>query len=151
MGLDMYLKAKTYVSSYDEADKKVQTTVADLVKFPLGKLTGMEFEIAYWRKANAIHAWFVKNVQGGVDECQESYVPKEKLQQLYDLVTEALKVVKKDAQKAGALLPTAGGFFFGSIEYNEYYVEDLKDTQKQLKKILAADLKGFDIYYRASW
>ena len=29
-------------------------------------------EIAYWRKANAVHAWFVNTVQDGVDGCQLS-------------------------------------------------------------------------------
>ena len=26
-------------------------------------------QIASWRKANAIHKWFVDNVQDGVDDC----------------------------------------------------------------------------------
>lgn len=34
-------------------------------------------DVGYWRKANAIHAWFVKNVQGGVDNCQSHEVSKE--------------------------------------------------------------------------
>ena len=24
----------------------------------------------YWRKANAIHGWFVKNAQQGIDDCR---------------------------------------------------------------------------------
>lgn len=27
-------------------------------------------EVAYWRKANEVHAWFVKTVEDGIDECQ---------------------------------------------------------------------------------
>ena len=26
-------------------------------------------EMLYWRKANAIHDWFVDNIQGGEDDC----------------------------------------------------------------------------------
>ena len=26
-------------------------------------------EVGYWRKANAIHGWFVRNVQNGKDDC----------------------------------------------------------------------------------
>jgi hypothetical protein len=42
-------------------------------------------EVAYWRKANAIHKWFVANVQDGVDECQEAYVEREQLQELLEI------------------------------------------------------------------
>ena len=31
-------------------------------------------EVAYWRKFNALHNWFVQNCQDGVDECQYAEV-----------------------------------------------------------------------------
>lgn len=55
MGLDMYLGAR-------RADGIVQ--------------------IGYWRKANAIHGWFVRECADGVDECQEITVTREQLAQL---------------------------------------------------------------------
>ena len=42
-------------------------------------------EIIYWRKANAIHKWFVENVQEGVDDCGEYEVTVEQLTELRDL------------------------------------------------------------------
>lgn len=41
-------------------------------------------EIIQWRKENHIHAWFVKHVQGGVDECQDAAVSKVKLGEFLD-------------------------------------------------------------------
>jgi cysteine desulfurase len=45
----------------------------------------------YWRKANQIHAWFVQNVQEGVDECERHWVPREKLVELRDLCLDVLE------------------------------------------------------------
>lgn len=39
-------------------------------------------EVGYWRKADDLHAWFVGNVQGGVDDCGFYEVSKEQLEQL---------------------------------------------------------------------
>ena len=47
-------------------------------------------EIAYWRKANAIHGWFVRNCADGVDECQPIAVSREALNHLRNDVIVAL-------------------------------------------------------------
>ena len=47
-------------------------------------------EIGYWRKANAIHKWFVDNVQNGVDDCGEYKVTKEQLIQLHNACNDVL-------------------------------------------------------------
>lgn len=39
-------------------------------------------EVAYWRKSNMIHKWFVENVQEGDDDCGYYEVSKEKLLEL---------------------------------------------------------------------
>jgi hypothetical protein len=51
--------------------------------------------VAYWRKANAIHKWFVEECQGGVDECQMSDpISREKLTELRDLAQAVLGASK---------------------------------------------------------
>lgn len=97
--------------------------------------------MAYWRKANAIHSWFVQNVQENKDECQESYVSKEQLKELKGLCEEVLKT--KDPTK----LPTQEGFLFGSQEVDEYYFQNLRETVITLRDL---DENG-EYYYRASW
>jgi len=51
-------------------------------------------ELGYWRKANAIHAWFVKNVQNGIDECQEANVTREQLTELKSLCERVIAGTK---------------------------------------------------------
>lgn len=47
-------------------------------------------EIGYWRKANAIHGWFVRNCADGVDERQPIKVSREDITALRQDVLEAL-------------------------------------------------------------
>jgi len=110
-------------------------------------------EIIYWRKANAIHAWFVKNVQKGNDDCGDYYVPSETLNLLYETVCKILKEPKKNRNKVAVeLLPPQEGFFFGSTEIDEYYYEDLTHTKTELEKLFAEeDWQKRDYYYHSSW
>jgi hypothetical protein len=154
MGLDMYFSAKKYMSKYfDAADVERIEKINDIFG-----VTGIEdgdygaqevtFRVAYWRKANAIHKWFVDNCQGGLDECQETWISREQMQQLIDICKEILK----DRKKADELLPTASGFFFGSTTYDEWYERDLEYTVERFEKILADPaFEKADFYYQSSW
>jgi len=154
MGLDMYLTAERYMSKYfDENDTQKIAAINEIFDIE-GEDDGdygaqsVIFKVAYWRKANAIHQWFVDNVQDGVDECQKAYVSREQLQTLLDLCKEIVESPKKGEK----LLPTQGGFFFGSTEYDEYYMQDVKHTVDRLEKILKdSALDKCDFYYQSSW
>jgi hypothetical protein len=152
MGLDMYLKAKNYLSNFDfaESDKELNTKIKEILGLEHHNDSDASIEVAvnvaYWRKANAIHAWFVEHCQDGRDECQESYVDREQLQELLDLCEKAL--IDKDAD----LLPPQSGFFFGSTEINEWYWDDLEHTAKVLSAILNDEkLERYSFYYQSSW
>ena len=109
---------------------------------------------AYWRKANAIHRWFVEKVQGGIDECQESPVTREQLTALADECRAALALYKSGRKgKAGKAMPPQSGFFFGSTDVDEYWAGDLDDTIKQIDHALtlAKDRPEIHFSYRASW
>ena len=108
----------------------------------------IEEEVAYWRKANAIHKWFVENVQAGVDNCGYYEVSQYQLQELLDVC----KQVYENPSSASELLPTTRGFFFGSTDYDEWYIEDIRHTGEMLSKILQeTDFDKQMIAYRASW
>jgi hypothetical protein len=150
MGLDMYLNAERFL--WHEEREKLQAPLASLASdlgFGFAEIKEVTFEAAYWRKANHIHNWFVTNVQGGVDECQKTPVSLEQLVELLRVVTKVLE----DPETLGpTMLPTQSGFFFGSKEYDEGYVEDLRYTRDRLYEILSnPEAKKFDFYYRASW
>ncbi len=106
----------------------------------------VEVTCAYWRKANQVHAWFVKNIQGGNDNCGEYYVSQDKLKELRDLCQKALD--NRDPN----LLPPQDGFFFGGTDIDEWYWQDLKNTIAQLDRIFALpQLSDLSFSYNSSW
>lgn len=152
MGLDMYLSRR-----------------------PAGCLQ----EVAYWRKVNAVHNWFVTKKGGGIDECQEIRVDTEDLRELLDLCKQvkAIAILKDgqvsngyrfdargnkepilvqgkiiaNAEEIDQLLPTQSGFFFGSTDYDDWYMEGIDMTIEQIEKILAEDNGDYEYVYQASW
>jgi hypothetical protein len=108
------------------------------------------FEAMYWRKANAIHRWFVDNIQDGVDNCAEYYVDIKYLTELRDLC----KRVLEDPEKAMELLPPKSGFFFGSAVIDEFFIDDLTNTVERFDYFLdLPEVKDHKIsfYYHSSW
>ncbi len=150
MGLDMYLTRKTYVKNWG-GDNKWQVSVACEGKpshINPSKISYIEEEIGYWRKANQIHKWFVDNIQDGKDDCGLYYVSHDHLTTLRDL---CLKVLE-EPNLANKLLPTASGFFFGSTDYGEYYLEDLQHTVRICNEVLETTSPGeASLYYQSSW
>lgn len=150
MGLDMYLSAKRYVSNYRKSDETLRGELNKLTVLTGGmEIQEVVCEAMYWRKANAIHDWFVENVQAGVDNCGSYYVPKEKLQELLELCKE----VMANKGRAVELLPTASGFFFGSTDFDDYYFEDVQSTITRLETLLGNPfiVDNFEFYYQSSW
>lgn len=183
MGLDMYLSKRKYVKNWDfevkdNPEKKYTITVKRGGKTIASKMPIKEivYEAGYWRKANAIHQWFVNNVQEGEDDCKEYWVSKEQLAELLEKCREVVKVAKiekgkvvngqtatpegwKDnledgetitnPEEVAKILPTSSGFFFGSTDYDQWYMQDIKSTIEILERCLE-DSDG-DFYYQSSW
>lgn len=126
-------------------------------------------EMMYWRKANAIHNWFVENVQDGVDDCDCYEVS---IDQIYDLMDRCGKILTtipkletilaseeydyvfptKAIKTAEEVLPTLPGFFFGDTDYNYYYFQDILDTYNVLKELIENfDSEKYFYYYHSSW
>lgn len=251
MGLDMNIYKRTHIGGY--SGKKGDIIFVDENgeehKVEQGRYGAtIEKDVAYWRKANQIHNWFVENKGGGVDECQDIYCEIDDLKNLLELCKEVknkaklgrglvaggsigggrenhkvmlvkpnhkdiaqitkFEVVKSinsdelkegdwyidledgspaftndktnyglktsdgwtqlyifgktitNAEEIAELLPTQGGFFFGSTDYDEWYLDDIDNTIEQLENIIAdydADVESginsydIDYVYRASW
>ena len=180
MGLDMYLNRSTYVQNWKHMKPEERHSV--IVKFngkdhpyiDLDKITYIEEEVVYWRKANAIHKWFVDNVQDGTDDCRRAYVDIDDLKKLYYLCIQMQEYYAEHgdeglAEYASECLPTEEGFFFGNTDYEDaeegvnYYMDTINYTVKKLKplldlhdKIIKARDKGEripfpDYEYRSSW
>jgi ribonuclease BN (tRNA processing enzyme) len=153
MGLDMYLYKKHYVKNWDwMADHEKHTISIKKGKKKLDhikpdRVCSVVEEVMYWRKFNALHKWFVDNVQEGVDDCKESFVDESDLKMLLETLTYVLE--NKDT--AENILPTAQGFYFGNDDMDDNYWNYVKSTIIQLKDLLEEDNKGASFYYRSSW
>ena len=159
MGLDMYLSARKYISgvdfSEDYASRTMPITFKNLLDvagldetdvredLPSGRI---ELTVAYWRKVNSVHQWFVDNCANGEDDCRPVYVSRESLLELLSTVKKAIKELDSD------YLPPQGGFFFGTTDVDDYYWDSLKETQKKLETILDnPKFADWDFEYQASW
>lgn len=158
MGLDMYLNKRTYVKNWSFMGKPelhdVTVKLGGKVRKDIDKkkVSSIVEEVAYWRKANQIHRWFVENVQEGVDDCKEYYVSVEQLQKLVDICETVLAA--KNSTLSATLLPTGAGFFFGSTDFDEYYYQDVSNTIDMLKECIinhTVDKGSGDYYYQSSW
>jgi hypothetical protein len=150
MGLDMYFTARRSFWDWKDEGAGARQVLALFPELPEETETSgasVSVQFGYWRKANAIHNWFVKNVQEGEDECREHLVYPEDIQRLLDTVNKVLA----DTSLAPALLPTAEGFFFGGTEYNEWYWRDIEYTKRLLERALDPKMKDWDFYYQSSW
>jgi len=161
MGLDMYLSARKYISRIDFRTAEAREETPEFRE--IVKVTGMtgleepegfsgayvEIPVMYWRKTNAIHNWFVRELADGVDDCRPLELTVERLGELVKLCEQVID----DNSKAEELLPTGSGFFFGSTEYDEYYFGDIAHTADRLRFIVQqAEAKGIDwLVYQASW
>lgn len=164
MGLDMYLEARKHIQKiswpkveevgYDNKDQAITEEFKKVIESAgLEEVvaddiygTTVAVNVAYWRKANQIHKWFVDNVQKGEDNCGEYYVSKDRLKELLDTCKTAF--LHRDPSK---LMPQ-GGFFFGSTDVDEWYWHDIQNTIEQLNRIV--NLRDFDnlsFYYSSSW
>jgi hypothetical protein len=165
MGLDMYLYKKTYVKNWEHnpamEQHQIEVKKNGVVRNDIkpSRISYIVEEVAYWRKFNALHGWFVEKCAGGVDECQDIYVSEESMSELLNALKEvsnALSVGNVDASKE--VLPPTQGFFFGSDDVDDYYVESVNSTietietlLKEHEESLAHGLYSGDFYYRASW
>lgn len=190
MGLDMWLSKKHYIKNWDHMKPAERHSVSvrrggkRVPAIKPERVTNVVEEVAYWRKANQIHRWFVENVQDGNDDCREYYVSREQLKELLDTVSTVLRSsqlvpgtvtngytmtstdegklveepILEDGQRladpsvARAILPTQEGFFYGSLDYDQYYYEDLVYTRDTLTRALAeAEGDDAEFYYLSSW
>lgn len=165
MGLDMWLNVRTSLRDWEfEEPEKRQTkevsTVLEMIGFSRDDIDQptiyVEVPVIYWRKANAVHGWFITNCTDGTDECQPIRVSRETLEHLRN---DAMRVLSlrgdiQGVEEAECYLPPTPGFFFGSTEINEHYYNDLQYTVEEITKVLNK-VPVNDWYtsfiYQASW
>jgi hypothetical protein len=90
MGLDMYLNKMSDVKNWQHQPKETHHHVLvtqdgkPCTHILPERIMYVVEEVAYWRKANAIHRWCVENVQHDNDDCRTYPVTRDQLSQLRD-------------------------------------------------------------------
>jgi hypothetical protein len=180
LGLDQWLGKRTYVKNWNhmkpEEKHSVTITGPSADQINTAKISYIEEELMYWRKANQIHAYFIGDAE---DNGQAVYVPTDSLIELHAICnriinecpleegiinngkslvngewvhnTEPGKVMT-NSKLAAELLPRSEGFFFGSQDYDEWYMEDIINTRNMLDELFKQPKWDHaDYQYTASW
>lgn len=159
MGLDSYLYKQSYVKNWNfhTPEEKHLVVVSKGGKprtdIQPERVSYITETVAYWRKFNAIHGWFVNKCADGVDECQKINVSVEKLKELLETLTKVYDLLKNYELDFGKVDEEVRKlFFFGSTDIDEYFYQDVKETIDILTKLLDEETDGFvEYYYQASW
>ena len=160
MGLDMYLSKRTNVQNWDHMTPEERHTITvtgpQAATIKPERIAYIEEQVGYWRKANAIHRWFVEHCQDGVDDCRQAYVAHEQLAELRDLCRSLVSAYEIDPEtataRATAELPPQSGFFFGSTALDDWYWQDLRKTADLLTNALDETVIGRNEFqYQSSW
>lgn len=154
MGLDMYLYRETR-----KADKRCK----------LGYRVVKGEEVCYWRKANQIRGWLIRhNVIEDDDNCVSREVDRDTIGELiadcegvlnlYDCTKLASAKTGNDPLKdkiflemANEVLPPTSGFFFGGEGFDEFYIEDLRETADKLTTVLETTTDNDTLVYSDWW
>jgi hypothetical protein len=169
MGLDHGLRRGADLKDWDHKNEE----------YDVYRARREEIELITWRKENHFHRWFVKNVQKGIDDCEDYVVTLAQLRAFVDvvrrvrdgsklqpgIVTEGWtwtaqtgKVpnqrqgqVLADSEFAESLLPTQAGFFFGGTDYDEWYYKSLDQALEALEPVLEKASDDDVFTYWSSW
>jgi hypothetical protein len=88
MGLDMYLSKKFYIWK----EKREKLKISGVKEIEGQEVKELVMDAGYWRKANAIHNWFVEKLADDEDYSgHDLLVSKEDMQELLDAVNKVLK------------------------------------------------------------
>ena len=164
MGLDMYLHREFYIYDWGKksAPEKTISVVSGESTFPKvdpAKVSGVREKVAYWRKFNALHGWFVDRCADGVDDCRQIYVSIEDFEELLQTLREAREILDKAdvtvsevpdwngnmqkyiiyhcADELDGVFEPRIGFFFGSDEIDTYFSDELNRTIELVENILS--------------
>lgn len=180
MGLDMYLSKKTYVKQWGHQEPKdkfnvIVTKGQKLTNIKSERVSYVEEELMYWRKANQIHGWFTQNTNEVVADVTYSVtktdleVLLETCKKVVEILESSPKITKKvdggwengekylvdvevyDNEVLEDILPPTQGFFFGSDTIDDYYKDEIVRTIDFLENELPNCNNSDEFEYHASW
>lgn len=110
-----------------------------------GNIIQLHERLAYWRKFNALHRWFVDNVQNCEDDCGYYIVTNDHLKELKDILE------KLTPENASVLFPPQEGFFLGGTETDEWYWQNVNSLKSTVNFLLDHNERELMYIYHSSW
>lgn len=105
-------------------------------------------ELAYFRKVNQLRGYMVNVLGMAADaDCEYFKITRADLEDILDRAER----IKSNPKLAEELLPTEPGFFFGSYDYDEYYLEENDLIISDLRTILKNHPRSKVFYYYDWW
>lgn len=131
--------------SYNNSLKKLLTPdeVSEVFKNELKHCFAPED--VYFRKVNFVYAFFSNEMVN-----ESCIVDKTRIGQLKDACEDVL-AHKGDEDYAQSVLPTQGGFFFGSTNYDDWYWHDVKDCLTKIKRLYKSMGEDDFVLWDFSW
>lgn len=102
-------------------------------------------EDVYFRKVNFVYAFFSNEMVN-----ESCIVDKTRIGQLKDACEDVL-AHKGDVSYAQSVLPTQGGFFFGSTDYDDWYWNDVKECLTKIKRLYKSMGEDDFVLWDFSW
>lgn len=102
-------------------------------------------EDVYFRKVNFVYAFFSNEMVN-----ESCIVDKTRIGQLKDACEDVL-AHKGNVEYAQSVLPTQGGFFFGSTDYDDWYWHDVKDCLTKIKRLYKSMGEDDFVLWDFSW
>lgn len=94
-------------------------------------------ELAYFRKVNFL-VKFMENYEE-LENCTPMTLTKELVEELIESCDKVINLYETTENKidfekgAKEILPTTAGFFFGSTDYDDWYIDNVKDVKKEME------------------
>lgn len=131
--------------SYNNSLKKLLTPdeVSEVFKNELKHCFAPED--VYFRKVNFVYAFFSNEMVN-----ESCIVDKTRIGQLKDACEDVL-AHKGNVEYAQSVLPTQGGFFFGSTDYDDWYWHDVKDCLTKIKRLYKSMGEDDFVLWDFSW
>lgn len=179
MGLDMYLYKRSYVQNWGHTPKEEEHEITVKVGGKIHadikpeRIAYIIEQITHWRKFNALHGWIVENCAAGVDDCSEIYLSTEHIKNLLEILEKVKEIILKSEKtikvfedykgrkyeetsydcsgEMDAIFPPRSGFFFGSLEIDNYFLQDVEKSIKVFQDCLKDKSGRSQYFYQASW
>lgn len=127
MGLDINVTkiAKSMVKTNTNSQKDYEKLIDELNDIDC---ENFEF-LAYFRKVNFLFEFFSGSLN---EEETTAVITRGEMEELI----EKCEFVLNNRDKASEILPTCDGFFFGSLDYDDYYFESVAKVLLSFQVIL---------------